>query len=886
MKILVPHSTLHASVLLLLFLFFSEFLSAQGLYQNQFLNAFRWKDVPIDQAYNKQLAGDFNGDGLADMAVRGANNTWQLISANEAVNTKKQSDPLGVDTSGNGLFFSGDFDGDGLSDKLRIAYCSLYVSLTHKKDLSSGYYTYIWDAETLWGTVASNWSGFMIGDINGDGCSDIIYKNDISQFKYVSSNKINQFNPEQFWRSSGVSGNERWLGDFNADGHTDLLTKKSDGWYVALTDTVSKLLSSDVSWYSSSSVYDACLVKDFNGDQFDDIAYHNAANEWWVLLNYGTGQTYFWTAQRWTTGQGINSGVWAGDFNGDGKNDIVTRTTSISDPYWNAFFVAYSNNEPVRVGDVRLNERKVGVWYWPAYYTNGTQVCSWDQPRDPNKTPVVGWGTDAVSGLYSCQDPITLGKQLNAISKCNIDFIVADMTNGFLNMNPPIMRTDTSAAYTGDGCGFNGTGFLFQAIQTFNGTHTKKLKAAIASGIETWGPGTFTYYHWEVGANFWADQNTRLRNAENKIWSEFVQIFPNEYYKYLGKPFWPLYTGEAFQLPFNQVSNRLPKWHSNKFTIRPVCTPNETFAYTDFRTTSWGPHDGTDTKRFWSFGSGMYDVGINDDHDAKQYTNEVPVNYEVMCIEPGYAAYNQPGTLNKIDRRGGELYLALWNQVLRNLPKTVLIMDWNNWTEEWAIEGCIGTSGWKDKTGTACYDWYMKITSKYAYMYKTDSLPRGEVTYFRIAYESGAKNVYRYSGTGTQYQFAFTIPDTSSILSPTTYPALIGQPVLVVPLSWLNRSNYTLVPQLEQAIKSIDLKAFPNPFNPATEIRYSIPEKARVKVAIYSILGSEVKILQNEDLTAGEHVVTFNASMLPSGVYFCRISAGNLHAVKKLMLIK
>ncbi|MBN1348241.1 T9SS type A sorting domain-containing protein, partial [candidate division KSB1 bacterium] len=79
---------------------------------------------------------------------------------------------------------------------------------------------------------------------------------------------------------------------------------------------------------------------------------------------------------------------------------------------------------------------------------------------------------------------------------------------------------------------------------------------------------------------------------------------------------------------------------------------------------------------------------------------------------------------------------------------------------------------------------------------------------------------------------------------------------------------------------------YPNPFNPVTTIMYKLPEIAKVKLAVYNVLGKEISILVNEILSAGEHKVQFNASHLSSGLYFYRLEAGSMVISKKLMLIK
>lgn len=79
---------------------------------------------------------------------------------------------------------------------------------------------------------------------------------------------------------------------------------------------------------------------------------------------------------------------------------------------------------------------------------------------------------------------------------------------------------------------------------------------------------------------------------------------------------------------------------------------------------------------------------------------------------------------------------------------------------------------------------------------------------------------------------------------------------------------------------------YPNPFNPATTIRYSLPETGKVKLAIYDVLGQEVKTLVDEIKEAGVHTISFNASNLNSGIYFYKLEADNFVNIKKMSLIK
>ncbi len=79
---------------------------------------------------------------------------------------------------------------------------------------------------------------------------------------------------------------------------------------------------------------------------------------------------------------------------------------------------------------------------------------------------------------------------------------------------------------------------------------------------------------------------------------------------------------------------------------------------------------------------------------------------------------------------------------------------------------------------------------------------------------------------------------------------------------------------------------YPNPFNPVTTISYSLPVKSEVELVIYNALGEGVMELANEEKEAGRYSVEFNATSLPSGIYFYRLQAGEFVETKKMVLLK
>jgi hypothetical protein len=82
------------------------------------------------------------------------------------------------------------------------------------------------------------------------------------------------------------------------------------------------------------------------------------------------------------------------------------------------------------------------------------------------------------------------------------------------------------------------------------------------------------------------------------------------------------------------------------------------------------------------------------------------------------------------------------------------------------------------------------------------------------------------------------------------------------------------------------LQNYPNPFNPTTTISWQSPVNSWQTLKIFDVLGNEVAILVNEEKSAGEYELEFNASDLSSGLYFYRLEAGNFIETKKMVLLK
>jgi len=80
--------------------------------------------------------------------------------------------------------------------------------------------------------------------------------------------------------------------------------------------------------------------------------------------------------------------------------------------------------------------------------------------------------------------------------------------------------------------------------------------------------------------------------------------------------------------------------------------------------------------------------------------------------------------------------------------------------------------------------------------------------------------------------------------------------------------------------------SYPNPFNPATTIRFSLPEPAQVRLVVFDVLGRQVRVLLDGTREAGAHEVVFDADGLPSGTYLYRLETMRGSFVRTMLLAR
>ena len=93
--------------------------------------------------------------------------------------------------------------------------------------------------------------------------------------------------------------------------------------------------------------------------------------------------------------------------------------------------------------------------------------------------------------------------------------------------------------------------------------------------------------------------------------------------------------------------------------------------------------------------------------------------------------------------------------------------------------------------------------------------------------------------------------------------------------------------KLSSQIENYNLfQNFPNPFNPLTNISYSLPHSGNIRLIIYNLLGEEIAHLVEGRQSAGYHSISWNASNVASGIYFYRLQAGDFVQTRKMVLLK
>ena len=261
--------------------------------------------------------GDFNGDCRSDILWRNTGNNvvyqWLMNGTSIAAQGTPASPSSAWVIQG-----VGDFDGDGLSDILwwNNATGQVYIWLMNGTSIAS---------QNTPGSISpsSGWVVQGVGDFNGDGMSDILWRNSITGEVYLWLMNGTAIASQQSFGAISSDWTLLGIGDFNADGKADILWRNSNSGevYIWLMNGASIVSQGSPATVSPASGWTVRGVGDFNRNGTSDILWRNSI----------TGEVYFWFINGTTlTSQasaGSVSSDWVikgvGDYNGDGFADVL-----------------------------------------------------------------------------------------------------------------------------------------------------------------------------------------------------------------------------------------------------------------------------------------------------------------------------------------------------------------------------------------------------------------------------------------------------------------------------------------------------------------------------------------------------------------------------------
>ena len=275
---------------------------------------------------------DFNADGRADILWRHAVTGENYIYFMQGTTIIQEGNPRTVANLSWTIAGRGDFDGDGRTDIL------------WRNTATGENYVYLMDGLTIKPTEGyirtvtdQNWQVAGIGDFDGDGKDDILWRNSTTGENYIYPMEGLTVKPSegfirtvtsQDWQVAGV-------GDFDGDGNADVLWRNSSTGenYIYPMDGLTIKPSEGFTRTVTEAAWQIKGVGDFDGDGMSDILWRNNA----------TGENYLYPMSGTTikptegfvrTVADLNWRIVAvGDFDGDGNSDILWRHFTTGDDY-------------------------------------------------------------------------------------------------------------------------------------------------------------------------------------------------------------------------------------------------------------------------------------------------------------------------------------------------------------------------------------------------------------------------------------------------------------------------------------------------------------------------------------------------------------------------
>jgi len=261
-------------------------------------------------------AGDFNGDGIADLAVGNAGDNTVSILLGNGDGTFTSNGTVSIGSVAIAIAVA-DFNGDGIPDLAIANNSSGSISVL----LNDGHGNFTVKSTP---TVGQFPAGIAVGDFNGDGYLDMVSTNQNGTDLFLLlGNGDGTFTagtaPPNVSYAAAIVG-----GDFNEDGKLDIAVSDSNGIEVLLGNGNGTFQTPSIVSFSAN--YRTLAVADFNKDGHLDLADTSSEN---VVIYLGDGAGAFTLASTTDTTQYADGfGMLAGDFNGDGNPDVIVGLES------------------------------------------------------------------------------------------------------------------------------------------------------------------------------------------------------------------------------------------------------------------------------------------------------------------------------------------------------------------------------------------------------------------------------------------------------------------------------------------------------------------------------------------------------------------------------
>ena len=277
------------------------------------------------------LEGDFNGDGLTDLAGRTHIGQW-WSSINQGNGTAAAPDFMIYWKPSLNItkYVSGDFNGDGYTDVAGISSSGVWWAGLARTD-TVGFTNSRMGA---WSSALDIVS-IQTGDFDGDGQTDIAGLASTGQWVGLVGKAGGGWETKNlgFWSPTLNFTGDIFSADFNGDGRTDIAGRTAGGqWWAAIANSGTVgFTNSLIGGWSTSVTWSSINVGDFNGDGKADLVARSNIGQWWGLLSDSTdglrSNTHigYWNPNvTWT-------GIIAGDADGDGRDDLIGRVAGAAE---------------------------------------------------------------------------------------------------------------------------------------------------------------------------------------------------------------------------------------------------------------------------------------------------------------------------------------------------------------------------------------------------------------------------------------------------------------------------------------------------------------------------------------------------------------------------